>query len=195
MKLPARDVFLLLNRPFAVVRPCRQRGGSLIEALAVLAILIILAAMGAPSMASFTASRNVESVARQLADDMALARQEAVKRNTRVLVCPGASGSACTAPQAATDWTKGWRVCQDAGADGECDPATATDPNPIRVRGALDAAVSVTGPLSEVRFNPDGTTTSGSYSDYTVDSTRSAVATWRVRFAASGAVSLRRPGS
>jgi prepilin-type N-terminal cleavage/methylation domain-containing protein len=64
--------------------PCR--GFSLIELLVAMSLPALLASFVAPSMSTFVTSRRVEDVARRMAEDMALARNEAVKRNAAVPV-------------------------------------------------------------------------------------------------------------
>lgn len=168
------------------------RGFTLIEMLVVFALLAILSGFVAPSMSTFVTSRRVEDVARRMAEDMALARSEAVKRNAAVLMCADASATDCNEAAASTDWATGWRVCFDVDNNDACDASTTHDANPIRVQPAIDATVSLTGPLARVRFNPDGTVTSTAYTNFEIRSGNGATPLWLVRFAASGAISVRK---
>lgn len=179
---------------------CRQparpaiNGFTLIELMIVIAMLAILATLVVPGMASFVASRRVEDVARRLADDLALARNESVKRNSAVLVCADAAitGATCAATPAATDWKKGWRICFDVDGDGACDVGSSADPNPVRVQGAVSDAVTLSGPASRIRFNPNGSLSASAFTDFDVKSVRAAPSKWLVKFAASGAMSVRK---
>jgi prepilin-type N-terminal cleavage/methylation domain-containing protein len=172
--------------------PHRLQGFTLIELVVGIGLLAILASVVAPSMSAFVASRRVEDTARRLAEDMALARNEAVKRNATVLLCVDASVSTCAAATGSADWAKGWRVCFDTNNDDACDASTTSDTNPVRVQPAINAAVKLSGPLSRVRFNPNGTLTSTAYTNFEVSSAHVTTSMWLVRFAASGAMSVRK---
>ncbi len=76
-----------------------QTGFTLIEALTVVAILVILAAAALPDLRSFMASQVVKTPASDLYASLVLARSEAIKRNAAIDIVP-----------AATDWAKGWEV-------------------------------------------------------------------------------------
>jgi type IV fimbrial biogenesis protein FimT len=165
--------------------------------IAVVAILSILASIAAPSMSRMLASQRVEGAARRLAEDMSLARREAVKRNAPVLLCSGASvtDGGCAAPSAASDWVQGWRLCYDKDSNDACDNGSETDPNPMRVHDLLVGGVGLSGPVSRLRFNADGTITATTYPNFKVTATIANVPAWVVRFAASGAMSVRKDGT
>jgi type IV fimbrial biogenesis protein FimT len=90
----------------------------------------------------------------ELVSDMQMARGEAIKRNAWMLVC--ARDVATDTCATGTNWSNGWLVCYDVNNDGACDTGTTANPNPVRVRRALDA-MTLTGPNAVVRFNPSGT--------------------------------------
>ena len=179
----------------AVQRGVRgDQGFSLVELMLVVAVLGVLASLAGPSMGTFVAARRVEDAARRLGEDMALGRNEAVKRNAAVLLCADASvtDSSCKTAPTASDWAKGWRICYDADGDGVCDTASSSDPNPIRLQTALDSSLSFAGPATRVRFNPNGSVTASAYTAFTLGGTRAGSGSWAVRFAASGAMSVRK---
>lgn len=177
-------------------RRSSSRGLSLIELMVVVALLALLVGIAAPNMSSFVSSRRIEDVARRMAEDMALARNEAVKRNTAVLMCVGDSGAGCAAASAASDWARGWRLCYDTNNDNACDASNVNDVNPFRVQRPINTSVTLVGPLSLLRFNPIGTVTdsSNTFNNFEIRNTNASVRTplWRVRFAASGAMSVRK---
>ena len=133
-----------------------ERGFTALELMVTLAIVVILAAIAAPGMLDFVRNSRMGTAARQLDADIVLARREAIKRNSRVLVCPvGSTAGQCGAGTAA--WAQGWLVCYDKDFDGACDATATTDPNPIRQHGPIDASLTLTGPAGVARFNANGT--------------------------------------
>lgn len=81
-------------------------GFTLVELLAVLAIVSIFAAVGVPSLGSYIESGRLRSAAFDLVADLAFARSEAIKRNAQVVVTQATAGS----------WTDGWRVRAGTGS-------------------------------------------------------------------------------
>jgi type IV fimbrial biogenesis protein FimT len=152
-------LMMLARRASRCVAPARARqaGVTLIELLVVVSIAAILAAMAAPSFRSFINSTRQSSAAMQLVSDLNLARSEAIKRNAHILVCArNAAGTDCVG---STNWQVGWLVCLEGGAANQCAAGTASTPNPIIVRPALDSALTLvyvnptTISATNVRFN------------------------------------------
>jgi type IV fimbrial biogenesis protein FimT len=76
-----------------------SRGFTLIEMATVVTVLAVVAAIAAPGMRSFAAGQKVKALAYDLTADLLLARSEALKRNTNVVITP-VSGN----------WKNGWTV-------------------------------------------------------------------------------------
>lgn len=131
-----------------------QRGFTIVELMIVVVIAAILATLAGPSFTSFINNTRQSSALSQLQGDLNRARSEAIKRNARVLVCNSTTGTSCST---ATNWNSGWVVCYDADANNNCDVTTATDPNPLVVRGALHSSLALTTTATPIRFNPVGT--------------------------------------
>lgn len=132
-----------------------QRGVSLVEILIVIVIASIMATIAVPSFSSFMNNSRQSSVQSQLLADLNRARSEAIKRNSRVLVCNrNPASTACTT---SVDWNSGWIICYDVDADNACDATSANDPNPIVVRPPIHNVLTLTSSVTPVRFNPTGT--------------------------------------
>jgi type IV fimbrial biogenesis protein FimT len=134
------------------------RGFSLIELMVTVSVAAILASIALPSFAELIRTNRLTSAADQFNADLLIARREAIKRNTRVLVCPvGTTAGRCGS--GASAWATGWIVCYDNDFSGDCDdpPSDGTNPNPIRQHGAVDSSLTLAGPASVARFNANGT--------------------------------------
>jgi type IV fimbrial biogenesis protein FimT len=111
------------------VNPCSRpgsRGFTLIELMTVLAVAMVVLAVGAPSLAGLVRAQQIRTATNDVFDALALARAQAMARNERVQVVPrGADG---------TDWASGWTVFVDRDGDG--------------APGAGDDIVAVHGPLA-----------------------------------------------
>ena len=172
----------------------QQAGFTLVELMVTLTMLAVLATLAAPNLGGIVTARQVEGLARRFADDMSLARNEAIKRNAAVLLCADSTitdGSCAAAPTAA-DWAKGWRVCYDADDNDSCDTGNSSNPNPIRQMNAPGTALALTGPVSRLRFNPNGSVSASAFTAVTARSAGSSSVSWSINFAASGALSIRK---
>jgi type IV fimbrial biogenesis protein FimT len=158
----------------------------MIELIMVLLIAAILAAVAAPSFASFLNTTRFSSASMQLVSDLNLARSEAIKRNNRVLICLR-SGTACGT---GTDWRVGWVVCVDANNDNACDaPASASaDPTVVAVRPALAANLTLAGSANLVRFNPNGSQGTGTAATLTLGGSWSGASTRVISVSGAGNV-------
>lgn len=130
----------------------QQTGVTMIELMIVVAIAAILATIAAPSFSDFINNTRLTSMMTQLTGDLNRARSEAIKRNLWVMVCARSTDTACGA-----DWNNGWLVCYDENRDDACDAGTASNPNPIAVRPALNSNLTLVGSAASIRFNPNGT--------------------------------------
>lgn len=110
----------------------RQAGFGLIEMMAVVAIIIVLAGVGAPAMRDMVVNQRVKSTSSDLFTSILRARSEAIKRNTDVAISP------------TTNWSTGWTIPSPNAGE------------PALVTFAARSAVTVTGPEADVVFTSAG---------------------------------------
>ena len=127
---------------------CRKPGGShgftLIELMVTVAVMVILAAITAPSMTELINNRRAAGQTEELVASLQLARVEAIRRNARVTVCAGA-GAVCSGSTAWSNWT----------IFGRDNTAAGTPIDTIRDADATGAVV-VTGPAAGIIYKPSG---------------------------------------
>jgi type IV fimbrial biogenesis protein FimT len=90
----------------------QQRGFTLVEMLAAIAILAVLLVLAAPSFTNASLPSKLRSVANSLVGAAQLARSEAIKRDAVVTLCVSADGATC----GAGNWSQGWIVTTGGGA-------------------------------------------------------------------------------
>jgi len=99
----------------------RLRGFTLVELMVVVAIAAILALIAAPSFTETINRTRRKTYANQLFEDLALARNEAIKRGVPVTMCPSTDGENC---EASDSWVTGWIVFVDVANTGKRDAQT-----------------------------------------------------------------------
>ncbi len=89
-------------------------GFTLFELIIVIAIVAIMSVMVAPGFSGYIANQKTAAISTALHSALQLARNEAIKRNHNVIVCPIIEGSnTCSG----TDWTTGWMVQDTVNAN------------------------------------------------------------------------------
>lgn len=99
----------------------RQRGFTLSETLAAIAVAGIGLSLAAPGLESLTSGNQRAAAVNQLVSTMHLARSEAVMRNRPVTVCASSDGERCTTEE----WELGWIAFLDSDESGQREPAEA----------------------------------------------------------------------
>ena len=114
-----------------------QRGFTIIEILAVIVIMGIMATIAAPSFVTFSSSQKVKTASFDVYAALMFARSEAIKRRQNVTVTPVSS-----------DWKNGWTISTTIGGVDTM----------LRTQDPLSGVV-FTGPTSVV-YRLDGRLTS-----------------------------------
>lgn len=143
----------------ATVAHTPQCGFTLVELLMVVAIAAVLALIAVPSFRDMLNNTRQTSSLGLLVSDLNQARGEAIKRNTRILVCGRNTGGTDCA--GVTDWRVGWVVCTESGVANTCALGTADNPNPVIVRPPLDARLTLTAAAAAIRFNANSSQGAG----------------------------------
>lgn len=136
-------------------------GVSLIEVLVVLTIMVLMQALAVPTMSAVVDATRLGSVSQSFFFSLLMARNEAIKRNARVVLCKSATGSACTR---AGGWEQGWILFHDVNNNAMVDAGERI----LQREQALPASVRLTGNTfveSYVSYTPLGHTslTSGAF--------------------------------
>jgi len=134
----------------------KHSGTTLTELMVVLAIAAILLALGIPSFASLSHSSRLSSATNDLVASLHLARSEAIKRNSRTVICKSEDGAACIL---SGGWQQGWLVFHDVNNNAVLDLGEIV----IQARGELPNGIHLTGNSTVskyVSYAPSGGTKS-----------------------------------
>lgn len=139
-------------------RPHCQRGFSLPEMLATVAVVAITTSLGAPALGSFVSGNRASSQVNTLIGALTLARSEAVAGARRVSLCPIADSGSGTPEErygcaVTTDWAQGWIVYRDAIDDAGLPTGEIEI---VRVYDALIGGDALTGSVSALSYLPTG---------------------------------------
>ena len=134
--------------------PQRARGLTLIELMVTISILAILMALAVPSFQSMIASSNLATATNDLANTLAQARSNAIRRGGRVTVCKSANGTQCAT---SGDWEQGWIVFNDITKSGTS-ANVDTGETITFVAPALARGIVIKGNLNYISYASDGQT-------------------------------------
>ena len=140
----------------------KSGGFTLVETMVVIILLAVCATVSTPVFTAWRVRDQVDARANALLGTLAYARNEAIRRKSRVTVCRVdtarhclEAGKAC--PSGIADWSCGWAVMiERAGAS-----------IPLRIQPALDA-ISVASGLTAITFSPPAGQTIGSLRNFEI---------------------------
>jgi len=136
-----------------------ETGFTLIELMIAISMSIVVLTFAVPSFSSFIKNGRVTTYTNTLVTDVNFARQEAVTRGEKVILCRSANPTAASPSCGgnANNWSSGWLVFVDT--DGNTDYDAGTD---TLLRATAEVAGSITVKTNNVSnadlvYNADGT--------------------------------------
>ncbi|KXU90846.1 type II secretion system protein GspH [Paraburkholderia monticola] len=143
-------------------RPSRA-GFTLIETLAVIALVILIVVMAMPSFFAWHMRDQVDARSKALLSTFAYARSEALRLGSRVTVCRIDAARVCLASgqpcaDGIVDWACGWAVFAERGGK----------PSLLRAQPAL-AAVSIIGVQTDMTFTPPAGQLMGAFRSFDIE--------------------------
>ena len=126
-----------------------QRGFTLLELITTVTVAGILMAVAVPSFFNTSRSSHAAADANELVSALSIARSEAIRRASRITVCPSSDGASCTGT-----WVDGWIVFVDTAATDATDPPVVG--TVLRVSPPPTGSPAITGGSDWIRFLPRG---------------------------------------
>lgn len=175
-----------------------QAGFTLIELMVTIAVLAIVLAIAVPSFQGITNRNRLSAITNELVAAIQLTRAEAIRRNTRVTMCPTTDGSTCSG----ANWMR--VVVREAAAGGDVIREFQFAGQGISVRGSSNVATGNQLSFNSRGFARAGTTAANTSGALRVCTTALAasenardiqVAVSRVSVNATGSAGCTQPGN
>lgn len=134
-------------------RRSRSVGVTLIELMMGLIVMVALQLIAVPAMSEMLDSFRVDAATRSMISSLQLARNEAIMKGSRVVLCKSSNGEDCSHTN---DWEQGWIVFQDRNNNALVDKGEII----LHKEPALAGSVRLTGNVmveSYVSYTPFGT--------------------------------------
>lgn len=168
----------------------RAAGFTLMELLAVLSIVAILAAIGAPALQNLLMDMRMTTRVNEFVSHLHLARGAAIHRQQRIALCPSSDQTTCAkVPQ----WQHGWIVFADKNGNR----IHENEEEVLRVQDQQHESLAIkSGSHSPIVFQPEGTS-GGTNGTITFCDTRGASKARAVVLSNGGRVRLayKQPGT
>lgn len=137
-----------------------DKGFTLIELLVVMAMIAILAAIGAPSFSNLLDKNKRAATLNEMLGHLKTSRSESIKRGETVSICKSTDGETCVTTG---NWESGWLIFVDPDADGVVEDANGDGNITIgseilKVRGALDSGTTLRSSVNFISYQRNGTT-------------------------------------
>jgi type IV fimbrial biogenesis protein FimT len=135
----------------------KEPGFTLVELLIAMVVVTILLAIGAPAFKDFIKNNRVTSLINGHVSVIQLARSEALKRGTNMVVCASDDQTTCTGKDT---WADGWILFSDLNLNNSPDVGTGkcldTEDCIMMVRNGLPEGTTLTTDADFVCFLPTG---------------------------------------
>lgn len=164
-----------------------EHGFTLVELMVTLAVAVILAVVGVPSMRDFVMNGRISTHANEFVTSIQLARSVAIRQQRNAQICASTTWNNATPTcTGGTDWSAGWVVWVDQDRDSTLDAGET-----LRVTGPFDGAVTFTSAASTL-FTYDATGLVNAGDTLTLCDSRSGETGRSIAITASGRVNLSR---
>ena len=141
-------------------RPSRVLGITIVELVVSLAVVSIVVTTGVPAFSNFIQTNRVSESAFDVLGTINLARTEAVKRRTRVVLCrsgnPAASTPSCGG--SANTWTTGWLIFASGDSNNTYEAGTDTLLGTGTLHSSNVTVITNSTSNRNLEYNSDGTT-------------------------------------
>lgn len=140
------------------------------ELFITLAVASFMITIGVPSMSNFTKNSRLKNEALDLMQTFAVARSEAIKRGTRVILCRSADPAAATPTCGGTanTWSSGWLLFASGDTNDEYNAGTDIL---LSINSGIPASVQIkTNAISDayLHYNADGTLAEAGTARFTI---------------------------
>lgn len=149
---------ILTQTSSAAAGSSQPRGFTLVELMVVIAVLAIMLTLATPDFSSFIQNNRIRSATEDLLTAINVARTEAIKRGSAILLCrtgdphaaPAALACGANEPDGTAnqveDWTPGWIMYSKPNytGSGGTNYNNATDGDPLKVGNPAPTGVTVT---------------------------------------------------
>ena len=149
----------------------RQKGFTLVELMTAVGLTGLLLSMAVPAMDLFVSNARQTGAINDFVSSIHIARSTAITTNSRVTLCPSATGTDCET----VGWTQGWIAFQDADSDQSVDPGETI----VSTSGAAEGLTFSSGEFGLfLMYRPNGrvmnTTVNGNSGEFTICDKRGA---------------------